>query len=70
MENAEKEKPQASTLITLEEASLRSLSKDVVHLRDEIKSLRIENRNIIIGSVIAVILIVATVAVEVIFFHA
>lgn len=56
-------------LIKVEEATFQSISKEIVRLYQEVVAVRQENKNIIIGAVVAVILIVASVAVEVIIFH-
>lgn len=55
--------------ISVIEAGLESLSKEVVELKKDIKDQRNENKNIIVGVLIAFLLIVITVAMEVILFH-
>lgn len=59
----------AKKFIGVEEATFQSLAKDVVRLQQEINTAKQDNRNIIIGVVVAAVLIVAAVAVEVIIFH-
>ncbi len=60
--------------ITILQASVDSLSKDLMRLEKDFNIQKNENKNIIIGVAIAVgsafLAIVATVAVEVILFHA
>lgn len=56
--------------ISLLEATLKSLAKEVTKLGNELKEQRQEGKTIIIGALIALVFIVVTVAVEVILFHA
>jgi uncharacterized membrane protein len=56
-------------LISILEASVNSLSKEVGGIKDEVRGQRQEGRNIIIGAIIALLFIVVTVAIEVILFH-
>jgi len=51
------------------QATVTSLTKEVIELKKDVKSQSDANRNIIIGAVFALILTVAIVAVEVIIFH-
>jgi hypothetical protein len=55
-------KPDISTV----DAAIVSISKEVADLRSELKTQRSETKNIIIGVVVALVAIVATVAVQVI----
>lgn len=55
--------------ISVIEASLDSLSKEIIEIKKDIKDQRNANRNIIIGVLVASVFIAITVAVEVILFH-
>lgn len=66
---AVKSTPGGKPDISVIEAGLDSLSKEVVELKKDIKDQRNENKNVIVGVLIAFLLIVITVATEVILFH-
>ena len=57
-------------IIPIDEATQQSLSLAVIKLEKEIKEVRKENRNIIIGVVVAFIFIIGTILVEIMIFHA
>ncbi len=58
-------KPEIST----EEATVASLSKDIIELRKELNDQRKENKNFIYCVIGGVVAIVAVVAIEIILFH-
>ena len=56
-------------LQSIEDVALQDLAKEVDGFKTEIKEVRNENRNIIIGVVVAFLLIVVAVSVEIIIYH-
>lgn len=55
--------------VPIEQAAIKDISQEVVRLKKELSSLRQENKNIIIGALVALGFVVLTVAIEVIIFH-
>lgn len=55
--------------ISILEAGVKSLSKEMQKIEKDVSDIRAENKNIIIGATIALVFIFITIAIEVLVFH-